>query len=211
MHGLGPALFEILELHQQRYIEPVFTLAQVRDEAWNERPWRADVAARRRDASRAGEIGNVGRAMVKFKTESHELAGHVIECARSVPCLELVAGVQREVRSAGESRRAIDGRKKDKITSRISNCTAQCDSVQVFVEPNAVVKHGAKEGLLRSLPGITKATYAAAAFAARIQRERERCFVRESRWIVIIFDLDTVIAVISRPMRRSQCVLAQKI
>jgi len=81
MHGLGPALFEILELHQQRYIEPVFTLAQVRKKAWDQRTWRADVAARRRDAPSAGEIGNVGRAMVKFKAESHELAGHVIESA----------------------------------------------------------------------------------------------------------------------------------
>ena len=124
MHGLGPALFEILELHQQRYIEPVFTLAQVGEESGNERPRRADVAARRRDTPSAGEIGNVGRAMVKFKTESHELAWHVVECARGVPCLELIARVQREVRSAGESGRAIDGRKKHKIPPRISNCTA---------------------------------------------------------------------------------------
>ncbi len=152
MHGLGPALFEILELHQQRYIEAVFTLAQVGEKSGNERPRRADVAARRRDTSSAGEIGNIGRAMVKFKTESHELAWHVVECARGVPCLELIARVQREVRSAGESGRAIDGRKKHKIPPRISNCTAaQSNGIQVFVEPNAVVKHGAKKGLLGSL------------------------------------------------------------
>ena len=52
------------------------------------------------------------------------------------------------------------GRKKNKIPPRIGNsAAAQSDGIQIFVEPNAVVKHGAKKGLLRSLFRIAKATY----------------------------------------------------
>ena len=93
MHGLGPRnRLKMLELHQQRHIEAVFALAQVGGEPWNERTWRADVAARRRDASRAGEIGDVGCAMVKFPTKSHELAGHVIERAEASHALNWSPG-----------------------------------------------------------------------------------------------------------------------
>ena len=83
----------------------------------NERTRRACIAARRRDASRASEIGNVGRAMVKFKAKSYELARHVIECARGIPCLKLVSGIQREVRSAGESGCAIDWEEEEQDTA----------------------------------------------------------------------------------------------
>ena len=79
------------------------------------------------------------------------------------------------------------------------------------MKPKAVVKHAAEEGLLGAFFRIAKATYAAAAFAACIQRERERGLVQESCRIVIVFDFDAVIAVIARTVRRSQRVLPQKI
>src|SRR6476661_2795309 len=85
------------ELDQQCQVEAIFALAQIWEEAGNQRTGRANIAARWRDAAGAGEVWNVRGTMIIFKAESYELAGHVIEGGGSVPGLELVAGVQREV------------------------------------------------------------------------------------------------------------------
>ena len=71
------------------------------------------------------------------------------------------------------------------------------------MKPKAVVKHAAQEVLLGAFFRIAEATYAATAFAACIERERERSLVQKFCRIVIVLDLDTVITVVTRAMRRS--------
>src|SRR5215469_6687524 len=127
------------ELDHHCHIEAVLNSAEVRREPGYKRTWLSLVSSRRRDASAAGEIRNVRRAMIKFPAESDVLTRHVVKSCRSIPGFERITRVLCEIRRTGSCGRSIDGWQEHKVTTGVVDFSAsQCQSEQIFVEPQTV-------------------------------------------------------------------------
>src|SRR5882762_2514045 len=104
------------ELHEYGQVDPVLNFLKVRCESVYEGARgsanifnnRRCGAGRRCNASRPREVRNIRSAMVELPTKSNVLAWHVIECCRSIPGFEGIAGVLGEIWRAGGSRRSVD-------------------------------------------------------------------------------------------------------
>src|SRR6478672_8676841 len=96
----------------------------------------------------------------RIPPESNVLTGHVVKRRRRIPGLKRVSGILREVRRSRRRSGSIDGGQQHQIASGIVNLpTAQGKTVDVFVEPEAVIKHIAQKTLLLIGSLIAKATY----------------------------------------------------
>src|SRR3989442_11157191 len=91
--------------------------------------------------------------MVIFPAESNVLAGHPVKSSRYIPGLVRIARILREVGRSRSSRSAVDRRQQHQIASRIIDFSAaERQRVLVAIEPQAVVEHVNKEGLLWGPP-----------------------------------------------------------
>ena len=130
------------ELHKEGTSDPVFTVAKIGTKARHHRSWSSGVSSRRSDTSRAGKVWHIRSAVVVLQAIGEVLAGHIVRSNRSIPCLELVSRVLREVRSSGRSRSSIDRRQKDQIPAWVVDApAAQGQAVAIVVEPQTVINH----------------------------------------------------------------------
>src|SRR6266853_1440113 len=130
------------ELHEYGQVDPILNFLKVRCESWNEGSRRsANIfdngrcrAGRRCNSSGSREVRHIGRAVIELPAECNVLARHVVKRAGSVPGLERVSRIFREVRRAGSRRRAIDRGQQHQIAPRIVNfAAAQRQTVAVMV------------------------------------------------------------------------------
>src|ERR1051325_2611128 len=163
----------LLKLDQQRNVETCLSLAQLRSKPRNKGACRTGVAAGWGNSARSGKVRHIGGTVVVLKPESCELARHVIEGGRTVPGLELISWVQREIGSSGKCGGAINRRQKDQVAAGVRHSTASNrEGKQVMVKPPTVIKHAAQKSLFGTLAGIAQATHTAARFASCIRPER---------------------------------------
>ena len=134
--------------------------------------------------------------MVILQAISEVLAGHIVRRNRSIPCLEGVSRVLREVRSSGRSRSSIDRRQKNEITAGVIDATAtEGQTETIAIEPETVVKHEAEEALLGAFLGIAVAADSAATLASSVSGESHGSFANDCIGAVIVLVLDAVVGV----------------
>src|SRR6516164_3208910 len=145
--------------------------------------------------------------MIKFPAEGNVLARHPVKRGGSIPRLEWVSGVLREIRRIdrrGRGGRAVDWRYQHEVASGIVDfATAKRQAVPVVVEPEAVVEHEPEEALLRTFFRVGVAAHAAAVLASGVARQRERHLVEEILGLVVVLDFDAVIGVITDAARNA--------
>src|SRR5271156_4279726 len=185
-----------LELDQEGAGDSVFAVAKVRTPARYNGARRSGVSARRRYSSGSREVRHVRRAMVIFKPIGEVLARHIVRRERSVPRLERITGILREIRCARSRCRSIDGRKQDQVTAWVVDASsAHCYAETIAIEPEAGVDHQAEEALLRGPLGVAAAPDAPAALATCVASDRERSFADEGEWPIVVLVLDAVVGV----------------
>src|ERR1700687_5006059 len=125
--------------------------------------------------------------MIELVTERDEIARHVVERDRRIPCAERIARIKAEIRRTGCSRGAVDWRQKHEIPAGIVDSAAtDRHAVAAIFEPHAVVEHETEEVLRRGGGIAARAPYASAKLAAGVDRHRERRLVHESARFVVI-------------------------
>src|ERR1700682_5331019 len=90
------------------------------------------------------KIGYVCVAIAVLPAEGDVLFRHIVEGDRSIPSLEGVAGIRRKVRRSGERISSVDRWDQHEVAARVVHLsTADGKSIQVLLEPPAVVSHPA--------------------------------------------------------------------
>lgn len=190
-----------LELYKQSENPAILSFTEIREPARDDHGWIAVIPSRGRYTSGATKIWDVRCPMSKLDTKCYKLTWHVVKGALSVPGLKRVARILREIRGACRSRRAIDWRQQDQIASRVFYGSAtQSSRESIAMKPPPVVKHEAQEVLRRTVFS-SSASYARAAFATVIPRERKCHSVQWSMKVLVILPLNTVIFVVARPVQ----------
>src|ERR1039457_4039381 len=113
-------------------------------------------------------------AITNLRPPGDVLLGHPVEGDRRVPHVGLITRIFREVRSAGDGIRSVDGWQQRKVAARVGHLAPpEGNGILVLVPPNPVVNHPSLEVLRR--PALTAvASNAAAIFTTRISRKRKR-------------------------------------
>ena len=86
-----------LKLQEEGDGEAVLAVAEVWSPVGYDGSWSSLVSSGGCDSSGTGEVGDVGGAVVVLEAIGEVLAGHVVGCEGSVPCLVRIAGVLGEV------------------------------------------------------------------------------------------------------------------
>src|SRR5450755_4771570 len=96
-------------------------------------------------------------AIPVLSAERDVLPRHPVKRKRCIPGLVGIAGVLGEVWRASDGISPIDRRKQGEVTSGIVHRTASHrQGIDVFFEPEAVIRHPPREGLLAAVGGIVK-------------------------------------------------------
>src|SRR5260221_8319800 len=149
---------EASKFHEDRQVDPVLDLLQIRRKTRHKcsrRPANIfdDRSSRtgRCNSSRSREVGRIRRAVIKLPAKSNVLAGHVVKCSGSVPCLELVPGIFRKVGRARSRRRSIDRREEHEVATPLVYFAAPSRQTIVgVVEAKTVLHHKTKATFLRN-------------------------------------------------------------
>ena len=187
-----------LELYEEGKGHAVLAVAEIRCPAGDDGAGSAGVAAGRGDAAWAGEIGDVGVAVVVLQAVGEVLAGHVVRGDGGVPGLVLVAGILGEAGRTRGGDGSVDGRQEDEVASGVVDlAAAYSEAVAVVIEPDAFIDHVAEKALLGAVPAVAKAADTAAGFAADVGGDGGGGFADEGGRAVVVFVFDAVFGVVA--------------